>query len=84
LVSAHLILLEEDLAASVFAALVALADPVALADRVVVMSPRPGRITATIDVDLPAERSAETRDDPRFYELVSQVRHELNAASGPA
>ncbi|MEZ5232834.1 MAG: hypothetical protein R2749_09005 [Acidimicrobiales bacterium] len=38
------------------------------------MSPRPGRITATIDIDLPYPRTASVRDQPRFYELVGEVR----------
>ena len=61
-----------------------IAEAVFLSTQVVVMSPRPGRITATIDVDLPMPRTAETRDEPHYYELVSRVRHELTTASGPA
>ena len=39
-------------------------EAVYLADRVVVMSPRPGRITDVVAVDLGAERTDETRADP--------------------
>ena len=48
-----------------------------LSTRVVVMSPRPGRIAGVVDIDLPAQRTAETREDPRFFELVTQVRELL-------
>ena len=61
-----------------------IAEAVFLSTQVVIMSPRPGRITATIDIDLPMPRTAETRDDPRYYELVSRVRHELTSVSGGA
>jgi NitT/TauT family transport system ATP-binding protein len=41
------------------------------------MSPRPGRIAGIVDVDLPAQRGVETREDPRYFELVTQVRELL-------
>src|SRR5207247_2637153 len=44
-------------------------EAVLLADRVVVMSPRPGRIAAIFDVPLPRPRATETRADPRFGAL---------------
>jgi len=54
-----------------------IAEAVFLSDRVVVMSPRPGRIEAVIDVDLSRPREGSTRDAPRFVELVAEVRHHL-------
>src|SRR6266567_3398925 len=54
-----------------------IAEAVFLSDRVVVMSPRPGRIDAVIDVDLARPREGATRDAPRFFELVAEVRHHL-------
>jgi len=48
-----------------------------LSTRVVVMSPRPGRIAAVVDVDLPQPRNADTREEPRFFELVTEVRDRL-------
>src|SRR5712691_5914985 len=54
-----------------------IAEAVFLSDRVVVMSPRPGRIEAVIDLDLPRPRDGTTRDAPRFFELVAEVRHHL-------
>jgi NitT/TauT family transport system ATP-binding protein len=54
-----------------------ISEAVFLSTRVVVMSPRPGRIAGIVDVDLPAQRTVETREDPRFFELVTQVREIL-------
>ena len=58
-----------------------LTEAVFLSTQVVVMSARPGRITEVIDIDLPPERTAETRDLSRFYELVIEVRRALSAAA---
>jgi NitT/TauT family transport system ATP-binding protein len=52
-------------------------EAVFLSGRVVVMSPRPGRIAGAVDVDLPYPRTVETREAPRFFELVTQVRELL-------
>ena len=52
-------------------------EAVFLSTRVVVMSARPGRISAIIDVDLPQPRIFETREDPRFFEKITEVREAL-------
>jgi NitT/TauT family transport system ATP-binding protein len=52
-------------------------EAVFLADRVVVMSPRPGRIETIIPIDLPRPRSFETREAARFFALATQVREAL-------
>jgi NitT/TauT family transport system ATP-binding protein len=54
-----------------------IAEAVFLSTRVVVMSRRPGRIAAVVDVDLPQPRNAGTREEPRFFELVTTVRDRL-------
>jgi NitT/TauT family transport system ATP-binding protein len=55
-----------------------IAEAVFLSTRVVVMSPRPGQISGVISVDLPQPRTAATREEPRFFELVTQVREALH------
>lgn len=53
-------------------------EAVYLSTKVVVMSPRPGRISQIIDVDL-GGRTEETRDDPSFHQAVTEVRKALRA-----
>jgi len=57
-------------------------EAVFLSTRVVVMSARPGRITQVIPIDLAQPRGMETREQPRFYELVTQVREALRGSEG--
>jgi NitT/TauT family transport system ATP-binding protein len=57
-----------------------IAEAVYLSTRVVVMSPRPGRLTSIVPIDLPQPRTFETREEPRFFELVTQVREALHAS----
>jgi NitT/TauT family transport system ATP-binding protein len=54
-------------------------EAVFLSSRVVVMSARPGRITHTVEVDLPLPRNEDTRELPRYFELVTEVREALRA-----
>jgi NitT/TauT family transport system ATP-binding protein len=55
-------------------------EAVFLSTRVAVMSARPGRIASIVPVDLPQPRTAATREEPRFFELVTEVRERLHAA----
>src|SRR3712207_7870 len=55
-----------------------ISEAVFLSTRVVVMSARPGRIAAVVPVDLAQPRTAETREEPRFFELVTEVREQLH------
>ena len=52
-------------------------EAVHLSTRIVVMSPRPGRITSVIDSPLPPERPLEIRDTPQFIEVAQGVRSGL-------
>jgi NitT/TauT family transport system ATP-binding protein len=52
-------------------------EAVYLSDRVVVMSPRPGRITDVIDVDLGRNRNEDTREQTVYYDTITQVREAL-------
>ncbi|MBA2740621.1 MAG: ABC transporter ATP-binding protein [Actinobacteria bacterium] len=54
-----------------------ISEAVFLSTRTVVMSRRPGRIAAIVDVDLAQPRNADTREEPRFFELVTEVRDRL-------
>ncbi|KAB1658870.1 ABC transporter ATP-binding protein [Pseudoclavibacter sp. CFCC 11306] len=51
-----------------------------LSDRVIVMSPRPGRIVADITIDMPRPRSPELVTDPEFITIKRRIRHLLDAA----
>jgi NitT/TauT family transport system ATP-binding protein len=51
-------------------------EAVYLSDRVVVMSPRPGRISAEIAVDL-GERTEDTREASEFFKKITEVREAL-------
>jgi NitT/TauT family transport system ATP-binding protein len=55
-------------------------EAVFLSNRIVVMSPRPGRVLAEIPVDLAYPRDEDTREHPRYFELVTEVRETLRAA----
>ncbi|MBI5666881.1 MAG: ABC transporter ATP-binding protein [Chloroflexi bacterium] len=55
-------------------------EAVFLSNRVVVMSPRPGRITQVVDINLPYPRNFETREDPLFFQKVIEVREYLREA----
>lgn len=51
-----------------------ISEAVFLSDRVLVMSARPGKVIADITIDLPEQRTAETRQDRAFFDYVSAIR----------
>ena len=54
-------------------------EAVYLSTKIVVMSPRPGRITDIIDSPLPKDRPLDIRDTPQFIEIAHRVREGLRA-----
>jgi NitT/TauT family transport system ATP-binding protein len=54
-------------------------EAVYLSTRIVVMSPRPGRIIDVVEVDLPRQRTLEVRETPQFLKLAHRVREGLKA-----
>ncbi|MBO9452097.1 ABC transporter ATP-binding protein [Tropicibacter sp. R16_0] len=54
-------------------------EAVYLSTKIVVMSPRPGRITDVIESPLPKERPLDIRDSPEFIEVAHRVREGLRA-----
>jgi NitT/TauT family transport system ATP-binding protein len=54
-------------------------EAVYLSTKIVVMSPRPGRITDIIESPLPAERPLDIRDTPEFLQVAHRVREGLRA-----
>jgi NitT/TauT family transport system ATP-binding protein len=58
-------------------------EAVFLADRVLLMSERPGRIVAQVQIDLPRPREASLLDSPEFGRLTGQVRGLIAQNEGP-
>lgn len=54
-------------------------EAVFLSSKIVVMSPRPGRIIDVIDCDLPPDRTLDARETPEFLEIAHRVREGLRA-----
>jgi NitT/TauT family transport system ATP-binding protein len=52
-------------------------EAVFLSSRVVVMTPRPGKIATMVLIDLPYPRTFDTRESTRYFELVTEVREAL-------
>ncbi len=54
-------------------------EAVYLSTKIVVMSPRPGRVTDVIESDLPKERPLDIRETPEFLKIAHRVRDGLRA-----
>ena len=56
-------------------------EAVFLSDRVCVLSPHPGRLSAVVDIDLPRPRTLDMKLTPHFNELVAKVRDSFEGGS---
>ncbi|MGH7154749.1 MAG: ABC transporter ATP-binding protein, partial [Acetobacteraceae bacterium] len=54
-------------------------EAVFLSDRIVVLSPRPGRVAMTLTIDLPRPRRMAIREMPLFAHYCGQIRDLFNA-----
>jgi NitT/TauT family transport system ATP-binding protein len=54
-----------------------IAEAVFLSDRVIVMSPRPGKIDEILNIDLPRPRTVDVKETPEFGSYVKKLREVL-------
>jgi len=54
-------------------------EAVLLGDRVIVMSPRPGRVSSLVDVDIPRPRALSVMGSPKFGELCNEIRAQFGS-----
>ena len=73
----HLIRLWEQTRKTVVFVTHSISEAVFLSTRIVVMSPRPGRIVEVIESSLPTRRSLDIRDTPEFLAVAHRVREAL-------
>jgi len=73
----HLIRLWEQTRKTVVFVTHSISEAVFLSTRIVVMSPRPGRIIEVIESSLPTRRSLDIRDTPEFLAVAHRVREAL-------
>lgn len=52
-----------------------ISEAVFLSDRVVVLSPHPGRVSAVIDIDIPRPRNMESKQTTKFYDYMTKIRN---------
>jgi len=77
----ELLKLRERTGATIMLVTHSIPEAVFLGDRVIVMSPRPGRVTQVIEIDLPS-RTLDVINTERFGAYVSGIRANLNASGG--
>jgi NitT/TauT family transport system ATP-binding protein len=75
----HLLRLWEKTGITVIFVTHSIPEAVFLSSKIVVMSPRPGRILEVIDSDLPTDRDLDARETPEFLEIAHCVRVALRA-----
>jgi NitT/TauT family transport system ATP-binding protein len=59
-------------------------EAVFLADRIVVMSARPGRVAAVYDIDIPRPRPVEIQTRPEFIQRVLEIKQRIDHGRGSA
>lgn len=52
-----------------------ISEAVFLSDRVVVLSPHPGRVSAVIDINIPRPRNMESKQTQQFYDYITRIRN---------
>jgi NitT/TauT family transport system ATP-binding protein len=57
-------------------------EAVFLGDRVLVMTPRPGKVEDVLEIDLPRPRPLDVMNTPEFGVYVRRIRKSLNAGGG--
>ena len=75
----HLIRLWEQTRKTVVFVTHSISEAVFLSTKIVVMSPRPGRIMEVIESSLPAKRTLDIRETPDFLDVAHRVREALRA-----
>jgi NitT/TauT family transport system ATP-binding protein len=60
-----------------------ISEAILLSDRVVVLSPRPGRVQRIVEVDLPRPRTEAVRESQAFFRYDTELRRLLLEAEGP-
>ena len=59
-----------------------ISEAIFLADRVVVMTPRPGRLAHIYDIDLPRPRTIEMTFEPEFIGLIQDIKRTVETGGG--
>jgi len=61
-----------------------IAEAIFLADRIVVLSPRPGRLSRIFEIDLPRPRRLEMTTQPHFIETLVEIKASIDHGGGRA
>jgi NitT/TauT family transport system ATP-binding protein len=56
-----------------------ISEAIFLADRVVVMTPRPGRLARIYEIDLPRPRTVDMTFEPGFIEQIQEIKHTVES-----